>query len=146
FFGENNFRGILSAFGSKGEGGNVNWQASSLVHYGFKGSGSSRILSAGTCGGVIKATNGTFFSPNFPLNYPPMKNCVWQVEADEGYQIIVNFTHFNVEGMKTECAYDYVLIEDEGGGEERYCVTTHNRSSIRRHRIGSKHILSLIIR
>uniref|UniRef100_A0A183VCE0 Tolloid n=2 Tax=Toxocara canis TaxID=6265 RepID=A0A183VCE0_TOXCA len=68
-----------------------------------------------TCGGVIKATNGTFFSPNFPLNYPPMKNCVWQVEADEGYQIIVNFTHFNVEGMKTECAYDYVLIEDEGG-------------------------------
>lgn len=75
----------------------------------------------GTCGGIIKATNGTFFSPNFPLNYPPSKNCVWQVEADEGYQIIVNFTHFNVEGMKTECAYDYVLIEDEEGGEERYC-------------------------
>uniref|UniRef100_A0A915BIG2 Metalloendopeptidase n=2 Tax=Parascaris univalens TaxID=6257 RepID=A0A915BIG2_PARUN len=74
-----------------------------------------------TCGGIIKATNGTFFSPNFPLSYPPSKNCVWQVHADEGYQIIVNFTHFNVEGMKTECAYDYVLIEDEEGGEERYC-------------------------
>lgn len=43
------------------------------------------------------------------------------MHADEGYQIIVNFTHFNVEGMKTECAYDYVLIEDEEGGEERYC-------------------------
>lgn len=74
-----------------------------------------------TCGGFIKATNGTFFSPNFPLNYPPSKDCVWQIEADQGYQIIVNFTQFNVEGMKTECAYDYVAITDEDGKEERYC-------------------------
>lgn len=33
----------------------------------------------------------------------------------------MNFTHFNVEGMKTECAYDYLLIKDEGGSGERYC-------------------------
>ncbi|VDK86383.1 unnamed protein product [Litomosoides sigmodontis] len=74
-----------------------------------------------TCGGIIKASNGTFHSPNYPLNYAPLKTCVWQIEADDEYQIIVNFTHFDVEGMKSTCAYDYVLIENDKGMEERYC-------------------------
>lgn len=75
----------------------------------------------GTCGGVIKASNGTLSSPNFPMNYPPMRNCVWQIEADDEYQIIVNFTHFDVEGMKSACSYDYVLVQNDKGAEERYC-------------------------
>uniref|UniRef100_A0A8R1TTG2 Metalloendopeptidase n=1 Tax=Onchocerca volvulus TaxID=6282 RepID=A0A8R1TTG2_ONCVO len=74
-----------------------------------------------TCGGIIKASNGTFHSPNYPLNYSPLKTCVWQIEADDEYQIIVNFTHFDVEGMKSACSYDYVLIQNDEGIEERYC-------------------------
>ncbi|VDN92429.1 unnamed protein product [Brugia pahangi] len=74
-----------------------------------------------TCGGIIKASNGTFHSPNYPLNYAPLKTCIWQIEANNEYQIIVNFTHFDVEGMKSACSYDYVLIQSDEGMEERYC-------------------------
>ncbi|MCP9265517.1 Metalloendopeptidase [Dirofilaria immitis] len=74
-----------------------------------------------TCGGIIKASNGTFHSPNYPLNYQPLKRCVWQIEADDEYQIIVNFTHFDVEGMKSACSYDYLIIQNDEGLEERYC-------------------------
>ncbi|KAK6748609.1 hypothetical protein RB195_001309 [Necator americanus] len=70
-----------------------------------------------TCGGFIRASSGSFASPNFPQHYPSSKNCVWEIEADEGYQIFLNFTSFNVEGMKTECAYDYVKI----GESEKLC-------------------------
>uniref|UniRef100_A0A0N5A821 Metalloendopeptidase n=1 Tax=Syphacia muris TaxID=451379 RepID=A0A0N5A821_9BILA len=65
------------------------------------------------CGGYLKAESGSFFSPNYPLDYPPSANCTWEIETKSGYQIVINFTHFDVEGMKTECGYDYV--------EERYC-------------------------
>ncbi|CAJ0944944.1 unnamed protein product, partial [Mesorhabditis belari] len=70
-----------------------------------------------TCGGFLRASSGSIQSPNFPENYPPGKNCVWEIEAGEGYQIFINFTHFNIEGMKTECAYDYVRI----GERNRLC-------------------------
>ncbi|WKY03605.1 hypothetical protein Q1695_004951 [Nippostrongylus brasiliensis] len=70
-----------------------------------------------TCGGFLRASHGSFASPNFPQLYPPSKNCVWEIEADSGYQIFLNFTSFNIEGMKTECAYDYVKI----GESEKLC-------------------------
>ncbi|PIO58083.1 CUB domain protein, partial [Teladorsagia circumcincta] len=70
-----------------------------------------------TCGGFLRASHGSFASPNFPQHYPSSKNCVWEIEADAGYQIFLNFTTFNIEGMKTECAYDYVKI----GESEKLC-------------------------
>ncbi|KJH43150.1 CUB domain protein [Dictyocaulus viviparus] len=65
-----------------------------------------------TCGGFLRASSGSFSSPNFPQHYPPSKNCVWEIEAEPKYQIFLNFTTFNIEGMKTECAYDYVIIDE----------------------------------
>ncbi|CAP34105.2 Protein CBR-NAS-39 [Caenorhabditis briggsae] len=70
-----------------------------------------------TCGGYLKASNGSISSPNFPEMYPNSKTCVWEIEAPEGYHIFINFTKFTVEGMKTECAYDYVTI----GDSEKLC-------------------------
>ncbi|UMM39016.1 hypothetical protein L5515_016239 [Caenorhabditis briggsae] len=70
-----------------------------------------------TCGGYLKASNGSISSPNFPEMYPNSKTCVWEIEAPEGYHIFINFTKFTVEGMKTECAYDYVKI----GDSEKLC-------------------------
>uniref|UniRef100_A0A7I5EAH1 Metalloendopeptidase n=1 Tax=Haemonchus contortus TaxID=6289 RepID=A0A7I5EAH1_HAECO len=70
-----------------------------------------------TCGGFLRASHGSFASPNFPRHYPSSKSCVWEIEADAGYQIFLNFTTFNIEGMKTECAYDYVKI----GESEKLC-------------------------
>ncbi|VDN19242.1 unnamed protein product, partial [Gongylonema pulchrum] len=78
-------------------------------------------LKRSACGGIINASNGTFSSPNFPMNYPPLKTCAWQIEADDKYRIIINFTHFDVEGMKSACSYDYVLIHNDETTEERYC-------------------------
>ncbi|CAJ0566031.1 unnamed protein product, partial [Mesorhabditis spiculigera] len=70
-----------------------------------------------TCGGFLHASNGSIQSPNFPQHYPPAKHCVWEIEAPDGYQIFINFTRFNVEGMKTECAYDFVRI----GARSKLC-------------------------
>ncbi|EGT57861.1 hypothetical protein CAEBREN_01419 [Caenorhabditis brenneri] len=70
-----------------------------------------------TCGGYLKASNGSIASPNFPEMYPNSKTCIWEIEAPEGYHIFLNFTKFTVEGMKTECAYDYVKI----GDSEKLC-------------------------
>lgn len=41
------------------------------------------------------------------------------------YRIVVNFTHFNVEGLKSECEYDYVYLKPinhvQKGDEVRLC-------------------------
>ncbi|CCD70820.2 Zinc metalloproteinase nas-39 [Caenorhabditis elegans] len=74
-----------------------------------------------TCGGYLKASNGSISSPNFPEMYPNSKTCIWEIEAPDGYHIFLNFTKFNVEGMKTECAYDYVKI----GDSEKLCGEYH---------------------
>lgn len=50
------------------------------------------------CGGIINAPNGTIHSPSFPQMYPPNKNCIWQIQAPEKHRILLNFTHFQLEG------------------------------------------------
>lgn len=59
----------------------------------------------------MTSVNGSFSSPNFPLEYPPNKRCIWEITAPKDHQIFLNFTHFSLEGMKYACAYDYVLVE-----------------------------------
>ncbi|KAK6039299.1 hypothetical protein COOONC_23193 [Cooperia oncophora] len=48
---------------------------------------------------------------------PHQRTAFGRSKADAGYQIFLNFTTFNIEGMKTECAYDYVKI----GESEKLC-------------------------
>lgn len=50
------------------------------------------------CGGVIDIENGTLLSPSFPENYPPNKQCVWEIIAPPLYRITLNFTRFDLEG------------------------------------------------
>lgn len=69
----------------------------------------------GTCGGQLRGPKGVFSSPMFPSFYPPNKNCVWNIDVEEGHHIYLNFTSFNIEGLKSECTYDYVRI---AGGEK----------------------------
>ncbi|GMR48509.1 hypothetical protein PMAYCL1PPCAC_18704 [Pristionchus mayeri] len=70
-----------------------------------------------TCGGFLMTSAGEITSPNFPQNYPGSKKCVWEIEASLGSQIFVNITHLNIEGMKSECSYDYLRI----GDKEKIC-------------------------
>ncbi|XP_050394072.2 tolloid-like protein 1 [Patella vulgata] len=67
------------------------------------------------CGGYIRAQNGTLQSPSFPDLYPPNKNCVWQIVAQDQYRIILNFTHFDLEGSNQDCEYDSVRVSSGTG-------------------------------
>ncbi|VDO96888.1 unnamed protein product [Soboliphyme baturini] len=62
------------------------------------------------CGGYLKGENGSLMSPNFPNLYPNKKRCVWEIKAHSQYRIFLNFTHFDLEGVLTNCEYDYVKV------------------------------------
>lgn len=51
-----------------------------------------------TCGGFLTKLNGTINSPGFPKEYPPNKNCVWQLVAPTQFRITLTFQHFETEG------------------------------------------------
>ncbi|ELU00391.1 hypothetical protein CAPTEDRAFT_221124 [Capitella teleta] len=77
------------------------------------------------CGGYINTSNGTLHSPSYPDLYPANKNCVWEIEAWEGYRISINFTHFDLEGNNQDCEYDSVEVSSgagEGGSSLQHSV------------------------
>lgn len=69
-----------------------------------------------TCGGIINATNGIIESPSFPNLYPPNEKCIWEIVSHEPYRIMLNFTHFELEGshlVHDQCDYDSVMISSK---------------------------------
>ncbi|XP_072277666.1 hatching enzyme 1.2-like [Pyxicephalus adspersus] len=65
------------------------------------------------CGGTYTKDNGTVTSPGFPEPYPNLSDCITTIWAPEGYQIVLNFTIFDLE-FSTSCLYDYLNIIDGG--------------------------------
>ncbi|GCC24748.1 hypothetical protein chiPu_0003150 [Chiloscyllium punctatum] len=61
------------------------------------------------CGGLLSKLNGTITTPGWPKEYPPNKNCVWQVVAPTQYRISMQFEFFELEGNDI-CKYDFVEI------------------------------------
>ncbi|KAJ7987175.1 hypothetical protein DPEC_G00336020 [Dallia pectoralis] len=61
------------------------------------------------CGGFITNLNGSFTTPGWPKEYPPNKNCVWQLVAPTQYRITLLFDVFETEGNDV-CKYDYVEV------------------------------------
>lgn len=57
------------------------------------------------CGGLLTKLNGTITSPGWPKEYPPNKNCVWQVVAPTQYRISVKFEFFELEGNEVSAQY-----------------------------------------
>ncbi|XP_056099916.1 bone morphogenetic protein 1b isoform X4 [Rhinichthys klamathensis goyatoka] len=68
-----------------------------------------RSCAAAACGGFISKLNGSFTSPGWPQEYPPNKNCVWQLIAPVQYRITLLFDTFETEGNDV-CKYDYVEV------------------------------------
>ncbi|XP_060048215.1 cubilin [Erinaceus europaeus] len=70
--------------------------------------------------------SGTFFSPNFPSNYPKNLNCIYRITVETSQQIALHFTNFSLEApIGGKCIADFVEIRD-GGYEnspllDRYC-------------------------
>ncbi|KAM9307087.1 LOW QUALITY PROTEIN: bone morphogenetic protein 1-like [Pholidichthys leucotaenia] len=62
-----------------------------------------------TCGGFITKLNGSITTPGWPKEYPPNKNCVWQLVAPAQYRITLVFDMFETEGNDV-CKYDYVEV------------------------------------
>ncbi|KAM7392945.1 hypothetical protein PAMA_007861 [Pampus argenteus] len=61
------------------------------------------------CGGFVTKLNGSLTTPGWPKEYPPNKNCVWQLVAPVQYRITLVFDVFETEGNDV-CKYDYVEV------------------------------------
>ncbi|KAM5138250.1 embryonic protein UVS.2-like [Mantella aurantiaca] len=76
------------------------------------------------CGRTFTADNGTVTSPGFPDLYPNLSDCITTIWAPVGFQIVLNFTTFDLE-FSTACLYDYLTIIDGGQLDSppigRYC-------------------------
>lgn len=75
------------------------------------------------CGGLLTKLNGTITTPGWPKEYPPNKNCVWQVVAPTQYRISMQFEAFELEGNEvrdcvcasvSECVLFYVDRKKDG--------------------------------
>lgn len=67
-----------------------------------------------TCGGTKNDSTGQITSPSFPDLYPISTKCIWEIIAPTDHKITLNFTHFDLEGVKAqECDYDYVDISSK---------------------------------
>lgn len=56
------------------------------------------LSSAAACGGFVTKLNGSITTPGWPKEYPPNKNCVWQLMAPIQYRITLVFDVFETEG------------------------------------------------
>ncbi|XP_046870663.1 bone morphogenetic protein 1-like isoform X1 [Hypomesus transpacificus] len=76
---------------------------------GYELASDRRGCEAAACGGFITQLNGSINTPGWPKEYPPNKNCVWQLVAPIQYRITLLFDVFETEGNDV-CKYDYVEV------------------------------------
>lgn len=69
------------------------------------------------CGGFITKLNGSITSPGWPREYPPNKNCIWQLVAPTQYRITLLFDVFETEGNDVSTG---VILNRRGVG--LFCV------------------------
>lgn len=60
---------------------------------------------AAACGGFMTNLNGSFTSPGWPQEYPPNKNCMWQLIAPSQYRITLLLEAFEIEGNDVSWRY-----------------------------------------
>ncbi|XP_075684851.1 cubilin [Rhinoderma darwinii] len=63
------------------------------------------------CGGQLSEPHGFIFSPGYPGNYPPNRDCYWTISVDPGLYITFAFGTLNLEQHNT-CQNDYLEIRD----------------------------------
>ncbi|XP_022177373.1 cubilin-like [Myzus persicae] len=79
---------------------------------------------AQACGGNFFTPEGFIKSPNFPNDYPKLKDCTWIINVPVTNQIELNVTNFLLE-ESVDCRFDYVEIRNGGFSTSpligRYC-------------------------
>ncbi|KAF0762933.1 cubilin, partial [Aphis craccivora] len=68
---------------------------------------------AQACGGNFFTPEGFIKSPNFPNDYPKLKDCSWIINVPVNNQIELNITHFLLE-ESLDCRFDFVEIRNGG--------------------------------
>ncbi|XP_064190205.1 cubilin [Anguilla rostrata] len=76
------------------------------------------------CSEVFTSPTGVLSSPNYPLNYPFNRQCIYRIIVGVNMQIMLNFTDFLLEGYTPYCRYDYLEIRD-GGYETSPLIGTY---------------------
>jgi len=61
------------------------------------------------CGGNFFTQEGFIKSPNFPNDYPKLKDCAWIINVPVTNQIELNVTSFLLE-ESIDCRFDFVEI------------------------------------
>lgn len=66
------------------------------------------------CGIYSTQETGIIKSQNWPMNYKANTECIWNIQQSFGKKIILNFTHFDLEGKDifTSRCYDNIEIFD----------------------------------
>ena len=79
---------------------------------------------AAACGGFITQLNGSINTPGWPKEYPPNKNCVWQLVAPIQYRITLLFDVFETEGNDVSTAGLERLIKNgkRSSGNQTFIV------------------------
>ncbi|XP_072033776.1 uncharacterized protein [Amphiura filiformis] len=76
-----------------------------------------------TCGGILTDPSGQLLSPGFPDSYPSNLNCVWEIQAPNGFVVEMEFVHLDVE--KLDDCVDMVKVSESADIETelvgRYC-------------------------
>ncbi|XP_053489633.1 deleted in malignant brain tumors 1 protein-like [Ictalurus furcatus] len=63
------------------------------------------------CGGDLTQTQGEFFSPNFPDEYPEDTNCIWRLLSPEQQVVSLTFVSVDIE-LCPDCDCDAVYVYD----------------------------------
>uniref|UniRef100_A0A8C2PLW7 Matriptase n=1 Tax=Capra hircus TaxID=9925 RepID=A0A8C2PLW7_CAPHI len=85
-----------------------------------------------SCGGYLRAAQGTFNSPYYPGHYPPNVNCTWHIEVPNNKNVKVRFKAFFLQEPNVpvgSCTKDYVEINGEKYCGERPQFVTSSRSN-----------------
>lgn len=69
------------------------------------------------CGGILEAPVYNFMSPTNGTQYPNGAECVWEIRANRGFHIGLEFVNRFFIETSINCTKDYVEIFDMAGGE-----------------------------
>ncbi|KAA0702234.1 Suppressor of tumorigenicity 14 protein -like protein [Triplophysa tibetana] len=76
-------------------------------------------LTAGSCDKSLSSPTGDLSSPYFPSFYPPLVDCVWNINIPPGKKIKIEFSMFRVKEPMVDvnnCHKDYLEVEGK-----RFC-------------------------
>lgn len=97
------------------------------------------LLCPAACGGFITKLNGSITSPGWPREYPPNKNCIWQLVAPTQYRITLLFDVFETEGNDVRFG---VMLNEQWVGLFYTFAPCHCDASLLNH---SKWSISLLL-